>query len=88
MIEFPVERCIIEETTAIGAFLIAAQAIGWFASAEEAYKELYSDAENVLHFEPIPAEVQLYGELNAVRKQLVQSLPNHNLIGQLMKLRL
>ena len=55
---------------------------------EEAYKELYSDAENVLHFEPIPAEVQLYGELNAVRKQLVQSLPNHNLIGQLMKLRL
>ena len=88
MIEFPVERCIIEETTAIGAFLVATQALGWFASAEEAYKELYSDAENVLHFEPIPAEVQLYGELNAVRKQLVQSLPNHNLIGQLMKLRL
>ena len=88
MIEFPVERCIIEETTAIGAFLIAAQALGWFASLEEAYNDLYSDAENVLYFEPMPAEVQLYRELNAVRKQLVQSLPNHNLIKQLMRLRL
>lgn len=88
MIEFPVERCIIEETTAIGAFLIAAQALGWFASLEEAYNDLYSDVENVLHFEPRPAEVQLYRELNALRKQLAQSLPNHNLIRHLIKLRL
>lgn len=36
MIEFPVERCTIEETTAIGAFLSAGRALGWVSSLEEA----------------------------------------------------
>lgn len=68
MIEFLVGRYIIEGTTAINAFPVAMQALGWFASAEEAHKELYSDAENVSHSEPVPARVQPYGELNAAHE--------------------
>lgn len=84
MIEFPIKRCIMEETTAIGAYLAAATALGWYASAEDAYQAISARrAASHDRFEPIPAHAALYRRINALRQQLMQSLPHQALHGLL-----
>ena len=86
MIEFPVERCTIEETTAIGAFLSAGRALGWVSSLEEACGRLPGGGA-ARRFEPQAEEVSLYRQLNAARRQLAQSLPDRELSRLLTGLR-
>lgn len=79
MIEFSVERCTIEETTAIGAYLAASAAIGWAGSIEEACTDFLRGRPSAARFDPDPAGAATYRQLNQARRILTNALPNEQL---------
>lgn len=75
MLEYPVERCIIEETTAIGAFLAGSTAIGWYSSLKEAAGQIgVGKAGNV--FYPQKDHSLLYRKINTLRAQVSAAIPH------------
>ena len=78
MIEFPIERCKIEETTAIGAFIAASTSLNWFSSFQEAY-EIFSVSGNEEIFMPKHDRVMTYRRSNKARQELQFSLPDRSL---------
>lgn len=78
MIEFPVERCKIKETTAIGAMLAAVYALGLSPSYKSAFSSLAAGGSCTV-FLPNSGNSGLYRRLNAVRGCLEKALPNKEL---------
>ena len=79
MIEFSVERCTIEETTAIGAYLAASSALGWSESIETACADFLRDRPDAVRFDPDPANAAVYRRVNRARRILADALPNRQL---------
>lgn len=69
MIDFPVNNCIIKETTAIGAYLAAAVAAGWYPSLPEAYQHLFGQAPD-RRYDPIPERTAIYAQVKKRVKEL------------------
>ena len=79
MIEFSIDRCTIEETTAIGAYLAASAALGWAESIEEACNKFLHDQPEPIRFDPNPANTAVYRRVNQARRLLSNALPNQQL---------
>lgn len=78
MIEFPVKRCTIEETTAIGAFLAAAVALGWFEGLAAAYDSLFSGGGGQI-FAPDRDRAALYRRQGKARRALAAALDHRQI---------
>ncbi|MCI8464719.1 MAG: hypothetical protein HFI63_02485 [Lachnospiraceae bacterium] len=76
MIEISIKKCTIEETTAIGAFLTAAAAMGWQESPEAAAVFYGLSDDNAMQtFRPDPSCSAVYRRFNQARQNLYHSLP-------------
>jgi sugar (pentulose or hexulose) kinase len=78
MIGKPVEHCSMRELTAVGAWINAVVALGFYDSRAEAFQTFYKNTEAV-RFRPRPKESKVYEKLLRVRKTLEKSLPNYEL---------
>ena len=67
MIDFPVENCMIKETTAMGAFMAAAVALGWYSNLSVVYRQCFGRAAN-RRFDPEPERAALYRTILKTRK--------------------
>lgn len=83
MLEFPVKRCIIEETTAIGAFLAGTVAIGWFQDLDEASANAGAGDSGATYF-PMAEHSALYRRSKNLRQQLSEAIP-HRALNELSK---
>ena len=79
MIDFPIRKSSVRETTAIGAYLAAAYTLRRFPSLEEAYASLPAQAETAPAtqkqlFTPDKFATEEYRRLSAVRRRLYDAL--------------
>lgn len=79
MIDFPIRKSSVRETTAIGAYLAAAYTLRRFPSLEEAYASLPAQAETAPAtqkqlFTPDKSATEEYRRLSAVRRRLYDAL--------------
>lgn len=78
MVEFPVKRCIIEETTAIGAFLAGTVAIGWFQNLGEA-SAAAGAVDSGMDYFPMAEHSALYRRNKELRQQINGIMPHRAL---------
>ncbi len=73
MIDFPIEQCHNKESTATGAYLAAACALGQYASLGDAFAALPA-GQNGRRFLPDPERHALYRRMNRQRRGLYEAL--------------